>query len=326
MEQPKYFSRRENSQVQSLLDNTLSRDRDLNAMLGQSSELHTSKPGEAKRIDIWTESVFFQFFNEFKSIYRQKFKDGLIEIMGDDATAQFLQAVSLWGDGKSKRVKDPLVLGLKRSVMNAMRMTTAEATALQKTTPKAALSEPMEDLDYETDAQPADEEFELTYDEVFAILELNQKLLAESISDCNTWLQKISAEPISINEVLCFRGMTFQEPVFTQKRENYDPREYITSFSLSQSAAEQFATMRDPAKGQSVMLCSFLNDISDRMLFFSPFVDMPTLQFEIGIVPFQTQHYCHSLGYENYTSKDGKNLKVDFYVLDHRSTIDEPEY
>jgi hypothetical protein len=291
-------------------------------MLGGNSEIHTSKPGEAKRIDIWTESVFYQFFNEFKSVYRQKFKDGLVEIMGDEATAQFLQAVSLWGDGKSKRVKDPLVLGLKRSVMHAVKMTTAEAASLQKTAPARIAAEIQEDVD-DAEVDEAEGDFELTNDEVFAILELNQKLLAESISECNTWLQKINAEPISINEVLCFRGMTFQEPQFTKAREAYDPREYITSFSLSQSAAEQFATMRDPAQGQSVMLCSFLNDISDRILFFSPFVDMPTLQFEVGVVPFKTQHYCHSLGYENYTSEDGKNLKVDFYMLDHKTTFEE---
>lgn len=319
-----YTPANENSPVQELLaTSSLIRDRKVNAMLGGESELHVSKPGEAKRIDIWTESVFYQFFNEFKSVYRQKFKDGLVEIIGDEPASQFLRAVSLWGDGKAKRVKDPLVLGLKRSVMNAVQMKTAEAETLQKRTITPAPAEVSENQEDEADVETTAEEFELSNDEVFAILELNQKLLAESISDCNTWLRKIHAEPIDMNEVLCFRGMTFQEPVFTKERENYEPREFITSFSLSQSAAEQFATMRSPDTGQSVMLCTFLNEISDRMLFFSPFIDMPTLQFEIGVVPFKAPHYCHSIGGENYSNPEGKTLKIDFYVLSYKKKLED---
>jgi hypothetical protein len=52
MESPKYTSQRSNDKVQALISNSPSRERDLNTMLGGNSEIHTSKPGEAKRIDI----------------------------------------------------------------------------------------------------------------------------------------------------------------------------------------------------------------------------------------------------------------------------------
>jgi hypothetical protein len=258
-----------------------------NEVKGLFLPLRRSLIGKTKEIDYKSESLFFQFFHEFGLRIRREYAKGIRKTLGPTVGPAFLRAVSKWGDGKSKREKDPEVLGLKKAVMEFTGYQAAEADKLQQVKPL------------------------MRAETVRKLIEFNQQFINDLLDQCNDWLDRCKEPRINFDDVLCFRGMTFGEELFDKQQSVlYQPREYLTSFSVASSVADQFGTMKaEDAPGQSVIVTYPLMDALKRTLFFTPLCPgMTAFQYEVGLAPPVTKLYAHYAGSIN---------GVDYYMMSH---------
>ena len=265
----------------------------LDDILNESEEIYRAKkkPGtKIARVDKAEESfdnlIYFTEPNNKKKI-EDEFFSKLIKIVGKDKAELFCELIrDYWYDGRTKRLKSPEILALKKSIQNYLleyrKVTNVENIRVINQV-QTNIAHSFED------------------DEIEAILNLNMRMLEWHLTE---WL---SSHPnfieMSSNDIYFRRGIYLN----SRPDKTYNEWLYINSYSLAFTVSEKFVGYKK--KKIPIILNMNFGDLRERILFFSPFIKgMPPFQLEAGIIP----HY-----YDLETEYQGTFGGIEEYLL-HR--------
>lgn len=222
-------------------------------------------------------SEAFEYF--YNNIELQKdFKDRFCKEVGKEKYIKFCSIIiDQWSDGKSKRIKEKELKALKLSIHNYLE-------SLDKTI--YCKSEILTNI-YTT----------FNINEIKIILKINEEMIDYAIQD---WIKKHErGDEFSSNEVYFRRGIN----VKFNKKDIYYENDYINSYTLSTTIAEQFS---QTGNSKRTIVHGEYGIFYNRILFFAPFIKGLEGQLEVGIIPH----------YEEITYNWQKNIaETDEYIL-----------
>lgn len=211
------------------------------------------------------------WFKEKRAYYRKEFledcdKAGLLEII-----PRFISAVQngLY-DGKSKRLKDPDVIAIKRSIweyLDAKRALVGQN-----------IQEPQGDPMF-------------SQEELQALLDINKNLIHDMFG---AWLSETGQVNRSTNDIYFRRGIHLKNPL---KLQDYSEKELIVCHSLSITVAEQFALINS-ANLPHILRMEY-NACYDSILYSSlliPTLDDAIEQYEFGVIPMRLNRRIKAIG------------------------------
>jgi len=227
------------------------------------------------------------WFIEHKSEHAAEFYERLASDIGADKADTFVSLISsCWADGH-KRYKGE-ILKLKRSVKSFVDNNCAIGTL------------PVYDAKYDTG------EAAFSDGDIQKILGLNESMLRCVIDD---WIaERRDGQEIGRSDVYVCRGIGIDQSMSAAR--TYRERDYICSYSMSVSVAEQFC--QQVSNEKSALIHTKVDTFARRTLFFSPFIPgMRSHQFELGIIPGRKPD---SLTYHGKFGPRG--MEIEEYTLD----------
>lgn len=217
---------------------------------------------QEKTICIQEEKLdLFSFFYEKSEELQKEFKERFIKELDENKYKYFIDMIlDQWSDGKSKRLKGNQLTDFKKAIHVFLKNNNLRKQIYCLT-----------NLD----------NYNLTlfteYD-IQKIIELNKSMMQCVIED---WIEaRPNGVQISTNNIYFRRGLNFELEGTTGI---YTEKDYISSYTLSLSIAEQFS---QTGKNQRTIINAEFGMFEDRVIFFAPFIKgMNLKQIEIGIIP-----------------------------------------
>lgn len=235
----------------------LAYDRNMKGLYEGSMCRSESIKGMSKIIDsIELKSEGFEIFDTDK--YKKDFEERCIYNLGEETYKEFCDILTdSWKDGLSKRTKGPEILELKQAIHEYLCSLNGNNICCMASAPNLKTSL-------------------FTSHDIKTILNINESIFQIAIED---WVNNHSrGDEFGTNEVYFRRGINNR---FTHGKE-YKEKDYINSYSLSTTIAEQFS--QTGSSTRSIISGTF-GLFYDRILFFAPFIDGLEGQLEIGIIP-----------------------------------------
>lgn len=227
------------------------------------------------------------WFIENKHQQASEFYERLASDIGAEKADTFVSLISsCWADGHKRHKGE--ILKLKRSVKRFVDGKCAIRTL------------PVYNAKYETG------EYAFSDTDIQKILELNESMLCSAIDD---WIDdRPGGQDISRSDVYVCRGIGIKKSM--SRVRSYREWDYICSYSMSVSVAEQFC--QQSIKLKSALIHTEIDTFARRTLFFSPFIPgMRSHQFELGIIPGKKPDNLKFHGI--FSSQE---LKIEEYTID----------
>lgn len=233
--------------------------------IGGSTEVSPNRAksikGENKNICIHEENLdVFSFFYNTSEKLQNEFRERFIKELGKDKYTHFIEMiVDQWSDGKSKRLKGEDLINFKKAIHHYL---------VSKNSKQLYCSNTLND-------------YNLTLfngQDIEKIIELNKSMMQCAIED---WIEvHPNRFQFSTNNIYFRRGIN---AVLEGQSGSYIEKDYISSYSLAISVAEQFS---QTGKNQRTIVNAEFGMFENRVLFFAPFIEgMNLKQIEIGVIP-----------------------------------------
>jgi hypothetical protein len=235
-----------------------------------------------------TESLVsgYSFFEENKEKMRQDYLDRLTSsVISEEKVLRFIKIIAeFWYDGRPERTTSDDIWEIKKSIRNYC----IERTGGTKFAVK----------DENRDIKPLFETYEMGH-----LLKVTHEMFDHYMQDYLQSRQDYLEN--SSNRIYIHRGIRIDELLSEGDYYEYD---YINSYSLAQSVPEQFTAIARNGKFRT-MIGGCVNDFSDQILAFAPFIPgMNIQQLELciipGIYPLRVRYDGEYSGINEYTLSD----------------------
>lgn len=231
----------------------------------------------------------YAFFDKNKEKMREDYLDRLTSFIDEDKVQRFIKTVTThWYDGRPSRTTSDDIWEIKKSIRNNL----IERTSNTKFTMK----------DENRDVEPLFETNELGH-----LLHVTHQMFDHYIQD---YLQsRPDYLETSSNRIYIHRGIRINE---LPPEDDYYEYDYINSYSLAQSVPEQFTAIAKNGQFR-VMIGGCVNDFSDQILAFAPFIPgMDVQQLELCIIPgfnpLRIRYEGEYSGVHEYTLSDPRGV------------------
>ena len=236
----------------------LSEDRFISSIGNGIIERAESIHGQTKEIEI--DEVYAENFNYFfnNEELQEDFKERFCNELGEENFEKYINIITnYWYDGKRLRNDTSEIKSFKYSIYNYLNKNFKEFYCLSK--------EP--------------EEIELMFEsfQIEKILKINSDILDYAIDN---WLGSHPKKDLfGTNDIYYRRGINNK---FNRGVEQYNENDFINSYTLSSTVAEQFSQTGNNIR---FIVSGEMGLFNNRILFFSPFLKGFQKQIEIGVIP-----------------------------------------
>lgn len=203
----------------------------------------------------------FTFFYEKSEELQKEFKESFIKELGEKKYRHYIAMIlDQWSDGQSLRLKRNELTNFKKAIHTFLENNNSKKQVYCLTS--------LDDYNLTL----------FTGHDIDKIIELNKSMMQYVIED---WIEaRPNGLQISTNNIYFRRGLNFE---LEGRTGIYTEKDYISSYTLSLSIAEQFS---QTGKNQRTIVNTDFGMFEDRVIFFAPFIEgMNPKQIEIGIIP-----------------------------------------